>query len=69
MNLMNHIERGRAARPRRIMVYGTHGIGKSTFGATAPRPIFIPDRSRPATSAATRPTAAATAAVAMSAAG
>lgn len=41
MNLMNHIERGRAARPRRIMVYGTHGIGKSTFGAMAERPVFI----------------------------
>jgi hypothetical protein len=23
------------------MVYGVHGIGKSTFGASAPRPIFI----------------------------
>ena len=41
MSLMKHIERGRAARPRRIMVYGTHGIGKSTFGAMAERPVFI----------------------------
>lgn len=41
MSLMQHIERGRAARPRRVMVYGTHGIGKSTFGAMAERPVFI----------------------------
>ena len=41
MSLIRHIERGRAARPRRIMVYGTHGIGKSTFGAMAERPVFI----------------------------
>jgi len=31
-----------AERPRRIVLYGTHGIGKSTFGACAPAPIFIP---------------------------
>jgi len=41
MSLMDHIERGRSARPRRVMVYGTHGIGKSTFGAMAERPVFI----------------------------
>jgi len=41
MSLMSHIERGRSVRPRRIMVYGTHGIGKSTFGAMAERPVFI----------------------------
>lgn len=28
-------------RPRRIMLYGTHGIGKSTWAACAPDPIFI----------------------------
>jgi len=28
--------------PPRIAVYGTSGIGKSTFGAAAPSPIFIP---------------------------
>src|SRR5690606_11076180 len=26
----------------RVMLYGTHGIGKSTFGAMADRPIFVP---------------------------
>lgn len=28
-------------RPRRVMLYGTHGIGKSTFASCAPKPIFI----------------------------
>lgn len=29
-------------RPRRVMIYGTHGIGKSTFGSCAPKPVFVP---------------------------
>jgi len=29
-------------RPERIILYGTSGIGKTTFGAAAPNPIFIP---------------------------
>lgn len=29
------------ARPPRIVLYGTHGIGKSTFAAQAPDPVFI----------------------------
>jgi hypothetical protein len=40
--LMNQISKGRKARPRRVMLYGTHGIGKSTFGAMAKKPIFVP---------------------------
>lgn len=28
--------------PRRVFLYGTHGIGKSTFGACAPKPVFVP---------------------------
>ncbi|MFN8996267.1 MAG: hypothetical protein ACK5X3_21730, partial [Pseudomonadota bacterium] len=28
--LMNQITKGRKAQPRRVMLYGTHGIGKST---------------------------------------
>jgi hypothetical protein len=27
--------------PRRVMLYGTHGIGKSTFGSMAEKPVFI----------------------------
>jgi hypothetical protein len=40
--LMNQITKGRRPKPRRVMLYGTHGIGKSTFGAMAETPIFIP---------------------------
>jgi len=29
------------ARPPRVVLYGTHGIGKSTFAAQAPNPVFI----------------------------
>jgi hypothetical protein len=33
---------GRVARPRRVLLYGTHGIGKTTLGAATDSPIFIP---------------------------
>ena len=36
------VARNVVARPPRIMVYGGHGLGKTTFGAGAPSPIFIP---------------------------
>lgn len=29
------------ARPPRVVLYGTHGIGKSTFASQAPNPVFI----------------------------
>jgi len=41
MKLLEQIERGRTQRPRRVMLYGTHGIGKSTFGSMAENPVFI----------------------------
>ena len=41
MTLMDQIQRGVIQSPRRTLVYGTQGIGKSTFGAMAERPIFI----------------------------
>lgn len=41
MKLLEQVQRGRAAAPRRVLVYGTHGIGKSTFGSMAERPIFV----------------------------
>jgi hypothetical protein len=41
MQLLSKVQRGRVEVPRRVLVYGTHGIGKSTFGAMAERPIFI----------------------------
>lgn len=34
------IIKGKKSRPRRIVLYGTHGIGKSTWAANAPSPIF-----------------------------
>jgi len=39
--LLKQIQRGRTELPRRVMLYGVHGIGKSTFGAMAERPVFI----------------------------
>lgn len=41
MSLMSSITRGKQPKPRRLMLYGTHGIGKSSFAACAPNPIFI----------------------------
>ena len=41
MGLMEQLVVGREAHPRRIMLYGTHGIGKSTWAAGAPRPVFV----------------------------
>jgi hypothetical protein len=35
------IRRGKNRRPPRLVVYGTHGIGKSTFANDAPNSIFI----------------------------
>lgn len=36
------IQRGPQRRPPRVVLYGVHGIGKSTFGSKAPGAIFIP---------------------------
>jgi hypothetical protein len=41
MSLMTQVQRGRMAKPPRILVYGTEGIGKSTFGSQSPKPIFV----------------------------
>lgn len=41
MKLLEQVTSGRTPAPRRVMVYGTQGIGKSTFAACAPKPIFI----------------------------
>jgi hypothetical protein len=41
MSLMARVQRGRTPRPPRLLVYGTEGIGKSTFAAGAPKPVFI----------------------------
>ncbi len=35
------ITTGRVQAPYRILVHGVDGVGKSTFGASAPRPVFL----------------------------
>jgi hypothetical protein len=35
------VTRGRIVAPLRVLVYGIEGIGKSTFAANAPSPIFL----------------------------
>jgi hypothetical protein len=40
MNLAG-VTKGRRKAPYRVLVYGTEGIGKSSFAAGAPDPIFI----------------------------
>ena len=42
MSLLKTITRGVTPAPRRILLYGTHGIGKSTFSSHAPGAVFIP---------------------------
>jgi len=42
VSMLDQIHRGRERGARRTMIYGTEGIGKSTFGAGAPNPIFLP---------------------------
>ncbi|WP_435018470.1 ATP-binding protein [Tundrisphaera sp. TA3] len=36
------IKRGASATPPRILIYGVQGIGKTSFGSSAPDPIFLP---------------------------
>lgn len=35
------INRGRRVKPRRVLLYGQEGVGKSTWAASSPRPIFL----------------------------
>ena len=41
MGMMDQVITGKSAQPPRVMIYGTEGIGKSSFAASAPNPIFI----------------------------
>ena len=41
MGMLDNIQTGRENKPPRIVVYGQEGVGKSTFGASSPDPIFI----------------------------
>lgn len=40
--MLEKIRKGKTKQPPRLLIYGSEGIGKSTFGASAPAPIFIP---------------------------
>ena len=42
MSILTKIQRGRQPMPPRLVLYGTEGIGKSTFAAQSPHPVFIP---------------------------
>ncbi|VGS15292.1 phage protein [Streptococcus pyogenes] len=35
------ITRGKRARAQRVVIYGPEGIGKSSFAAQFPEPLFI----------------------------
>lgn len=39
--MLETIQSGRQSKPPRVLLYGVEGIGKSTFGSEAPKPIFI----------------------------
>lgn len=41
MSMLQQIQKGRSPQPPRLFIYGIEGIGKSTFAASAPKPIFI----------------------------
>jgi len=40
-SLLSEVKAGKIAAPLRILVYGPEGIGKSTFAASAPKPIWL----------------------------
>ena len=39
--MLQTVKTGKIFRPLLIMVYGPDGVGKSSFGARAPKPIFV----------------------------
>lgn len=41
MSLLSTIQKGKATRPPRLMLYGQEGVGKTTFASQAPDVIFI----------------------------
>lgn len=41
MSFLSKVTRGKQKRPRRTVLYGTHGIGKSTWASQWPEPIFV----------------------------
>lgn len=41
MSLLSEVRTGIRPAPDRVMLVGVEGVGKSTFGASAPNPVFI----------------------------
>ena len=41
MGYLERITAGPQQRPYRLLIYGVEGIGKSTFAASAPEPVFV----------------------------
>ena len=39
---LSQVSKGGKMKPPRILIYGQAGIGKTSFGAAAPKPIFLP---------------------------
>ena len=38
---LGSLNRTTVLKPPRILVYGVHGVGKTTFAAGAPDPVFV----------------------------
>ncbi len=41
-SFLSRIQQGKRVRPRRTMLYGVQGVGKSTWASMAPAPVFLP---------------------------
>lgn len=42
MSVLASVQTGKVKKPRRIMLYGVHGIGKTTWATSAPNAIVLP---------------------------
>jgi len=41
MSLLKQVTKGKIDAPLLVLIYGNSGVGKSTFGASAPNPVFV----------------------------
>lgn len=41
MGRLERVVKGKLHKPALVLIYGQEGVGKSTFGADAPKPIFV----------------------------